>query len=60
MAFRTMNRIFKTFSCLAVLLSLSLFGGCASLMEEDENTQQTPWAGPADWEGTVPGMPSPR
>jgi hypothetical protein len=34
------------------------FSGCASLLEEDPNEQQIPWATPADWEGQVPGMPT--
>lgn len=55
-----MMRHLKIFSFLTILLSLSLFTGCASLFNEDPDAQQTPWAGPADWEGTVPGMPAPR
>lgn len=56
-----MMRHLKIFSFATLLFSLSLFAsGCASLFNEDPDAQQTPWAGPADWEGTVPGMPAPR
>lgn len=42
------------------LLAAGLAGltGCTSLMEEDPNEQQIPWATPADWEGQLPGMPN--
>ncbi|MEY3001560.1 MAG: hypothetical protein RL648_1774 [Verrucomicrobiota bacterium] len=39
----------------AAMLALS---GCASLLEEDPNEQQIPWATPANWEGQLPGMPN--
>ena len=42
--------------CLITLGVLSLTG-CTSLMEEDPNEQQIPWATPANWEGSRPGMP---
>ena len=46
---------------LGILLTAGLFvnTGCRSLREEDPNEAQIPWATPADWEGTVPGMPTP-
>jgi len=49
---------------IACLVAFSLFlaslglTGCASLAEEDPNSQETPWAAPAGWEGRVPGMPN--
>lgn len=52
-------------SFLALLASAALFTcltlttGCATLNEEEES-QQVPWSRPADWEGTIPGMPTPR
>ena len=44
-------------------LSLILFIGLLALtgyriLEEDPNEAQIPWATPAQWEGTVPGMPT--
>jgi uncharacterized protein YceK len=39
-------------------LSLVALSGCASLLEEDPNEQQIPWATPANWEGQLPGMPN--
>jgi hypothetical protein len=54
-----MNRISKNlFFVLSALLGMIAFSGCASLLEEDPNEQQIPWATPADWEGQVPGMPT--
>jgi hypothetical protein len=51
----------KTYLPLTLLILIAaLAGGCATLKEEDPNSQQTPWAGPASWEGTIPGMPAPR
>jgi uncharacterized protein YceK len=53
-----MNRITKkTFLTLSILIVLLAISGCSSLIEEDPNDQQIPWATPADWEGQVPGMP---
>jgi hypothetical protein len=52
-----MKRPFKILMLLTSLVALGLCAGCASLMEEDPNDQQLPWATPADWEGTLPGMP---
>ena len=55
-----MTRILKTL--LAILSLAALIGtmtGCRSLVEEDPNEAQIPWATPADWEGTLPGMPGP-
>lgn len=43
---------------LALLLLLALgalLGGCTGKTDEDS---QVPWAAPARWEGTVPGMPT--
>lgn len=55
-----MNRILKRLlSLIFVAAGLLLASGCSSLMEEDPNAQSLPWATPADWEGTVPGMPGP-
>jgi hypothetical protein len=45
--------------CLFAAMTLAL-AGCATLAEEDPNTQQTPWASPATWEGQIPGMPNQR
>lgn len=44
----------------SLLLTAILAGltGCTNIMEEDPNEAQIPWATPADWEGTVPGMPN--
>jgi uncharacterized protein YceK len=54
-----MKRIIKQlFLALLLVTGLLVFSGCSSIMEEDPNAQQIPWATPADWEGTVPGMPS--
>lgn len=55
-----MKRIFKQF-VIALLLLAGMFAitGCRSLVEEDPNSAQVPWATPADWEGQVPGMGRP-
>ena len=54
-----MNRtVKKSFFCLALLGVLLGLSGCASLLDEDPNEAQLPWATPADWEGQVPGMPT--
>mgnify|MGYP000040928812 CR=1 FL=1 len=54
-----MNRISKkSLFVLFALLGMLAFTGCSSLLEEDPNEQQIPWATPAAWEGQVPGMPS--
>ena len=44
---------------LLCILAAALAGltGCRTLAEEDPNDQQLPWSTPADWEGTIPGMP---
>ena len=52
---RIIKQLFLTFF---LLTSLVAFSGCTNILEEDPNEQQIPWATPADWEGTVPGMPS--
>ncbi len=52
---RTRKRLFLTLFG-GLILTLS---GCTSLMEEDPNEQQIPWATPADWENQMPGMPGP-
>lgn len=52
---RTRKRLFLTLFG-GLILALS---GCTSLMEEDPNEQQIPWATPADWENQMPGMPGP-
>ena len=55
-----MKRIrIKFFVLLFAIGSLLTFSGCTSLLEEDPNEAQIPWATPADWEGQVPGMPGP-
>lgn len=55
-----MNRRRK-FLILLTLLAVAFFGlsGCRSIVEEDPNEAQIPWATPADWEGQMPGMPGP-
>lgn len=54
-----MNRVVRKFAViLAMAAGVVCLSGCASLLEEDPNKQQLPWAGPADWENTVPGMPN--
>ena len=53
---RTLKRLLLALFLIKGLLFLS---GCSSLMEEDPNDASLPWATPADWEGTVPGMPGP-
>ena len=40
------------------ILGLLALTGCANILEEDPNEAQIPWATPANWEGTVPGMPT--
>jgi len=55
-----MIRIRKTVFALFVLIAiLGTMTGCRSLVEEDPNEAQIPWATPADWEGQLPGMPGP-
>ncbi|MCD8482660.1 MAG: hypothetical protein LR015_08365 [Verrucomicrobia bacterium] len=44
---------------LALILAAGFLSGCATLHEKEE-TQQVPWSRPADWEGTIPGMPAQR
>jgi hypothetical protein len=51
--------IIKLFLSLALFGTLLAISGCRSLVEEDPNAAQIPWATPADWEGQVPGMPTP-
>lgn len=53
---RNLRKILLTCALLAALAALA---GCTSLVEEDPNEAQIPWATPADWEGQVPGMPGP-
>lgn len=55
-----MKKFIRIITALALLGGTFSILGCASLVEEDENLQQTPWARPADWEGQVPGMPNRR
>ena len=56
---KDMKRIIKLFLVVSVLGGLGMaMTGCTNLMEEDPNEAQIPWATPADWEGTVPGMPT--
>jgi len=52
----------KTRYIILFALSFATLGlsGCASIMEEDPNSQETPWNQPADWEGQMPGMPGAR
>ena len=52
---RISKKLIFTLALFGALLALS---GCTSLMEEDPNEAQIPWATPADWEGQVPGMPT--
>ena len=52
---RILKRIFLT---LVLTTGLFAMSGCTNLMEEDPNEAQIPWATPAGWEGTVPGMPA--
>jgi hypothetical protein len=53
---RNRNTILLLCFLIAGLASLT---GCRSLVEEDPNEAQIPWATPADWEGQMPGMPGP-
>lgn len=55
-----MKNFIRIITALAFIVGAISMSGCASLVEEDENIQQTPWARPADWEGQVPGMPNRR
>lgn len=43
---------------LSICIAMLALSGCASLLEEDPNEQQIPWATPANWEGQLPGMPN--
>ncbi|HSH09650.1 MAG TPA: hypothetical protein VK995_04645 [Oceanipulchritudo sp.] len=55
-----MKRISKQLIlCLLLIAGLVATSGCTNIMEEDPNAAQLPWATPANWEGTVPGMPNP-
>ena len=56
----------RTMKLIRFLSALALFGslllalsGCGTL-NEDENMSNIPHARPANWEGTVPGMPGSR
>lgn len=54
-----MKRISKSTLLLGLILTgLFSLTGCRSIVEEDPNEAQIPWATPADWEGQLPGMPS--
>lgn len=54
-----MKRISKQLISIITLLgALFAITGCSSILEEDPNDQQIPWATPAKWEGQVPGMPT--
>ena len=54
-----MKRIIKQLTFFLLLAaSAFIFTGCTNILEEDPNEAQIPWATPADWEGTVPGMPT--
>lgn len=54
------NRIFRNLLLAGfVCLLFGALAGCRSIVEEDPNEAQIPWATPADWEGQVPGMPTP-
>jgi len=56
-----MKRSLKFIFC-TLVLTVTLLGvtGCRSLIEENPEDQQLPWATPAGWEGTIPGMPTKR
>jgi hypothetical protein len=55
-----MKRNRNTILLLCLLVAgLACLTGCRSLVEEDPNEAQIPWATPADWEGQMPGMPGP-
>lgn len=49
------DTLFRIAGCLAAIAVVSLFSGCTTLSEEDS---KLPWAQPAPWEGSIPGMPS--
>lgn len=54
-----MKRITKHLLQILLLGSvLAGLTGCTNILEEDPNEAQIPWATPANWEGTVPGMPN--
>jgi len=54
-----MKRTLKRILALGLLTALVAgITGCRSLVEEDPNEAQLPWATPADWEGQLPGMPN--
>lgn len=55
-----MKSITRLILAAAILAASVWISGCASLVDEDEHAQQTPWASPASWEGTIPGMPTSR
>ena len=52
---RIIKQLILSLVFVAGLLALS---GCTNILEEDPNEAQIPWATPANWEGTVPGMPA--
>jgi hypothetical protein len=52
---RITKQVLSTLLLGAILAGLS---GCTNILEEDPNEAQIPWATPANWEGTVPGMPN--
>jgi hypothetical protein len=54
-----MKHWLKLITVLGILTGMLLGSGCATLHEEEEK-QQVPWSRPADWEGTMPGMPTQR
>jgi hypothetical protein len=55
-----MKRNRKSIVLICLLITgLASLTGCRSLVEEDPNEAQIPWATPADWEGQMPGMPGP-
>lgn len=55
-----MKRIRKQLTLsLLFIIGLLTLSGCA-ILDEDPNEAQLPWATPANWEGTVPGMPNPQ
>lgn len=54
-----MTRILKKLFLFALLAAtIGAVSGCRSLIEEDPNEAQIPWATPANWEGQLPGMPT--
>ncbi len=52
-----MKTLFRLFLACAGIAGTFLFSGCTSQTEADSSI---PWSRPANWEGQVPGMGTPK